>query len=314
MKEAAFIKHNSERWKSIENSSNHDPDQLTEHFIALTDDLSYARTFYPDSKLVGYLNGLTSRIHQQLYKNKKEDLGRIMTFWKYELPLLLFQTRQNLLISFLFFLSACAIGSLSAAHDDTFVRLILGDEYVNKTLENISKGDPLAIYKSADSATMFLQITFNNIKVSFMAFVMGIVFSAGTLYILLQNGIMLGSFQYFFYEKNLLLDSVLKIWIHGTLEISAIVIAGAAGLSVGNSILFPKTYSRLDSFRNGVKNGLKIVIGLLPIFIAAGFLESFVTRQTLPTWASISIITLSASFVIWYFIIYPRRINKQNTF
>ena len=308
MKEAVFVKRNSERWQSYEESQTTDPDELTSRFISLTDDLSYARTFYPGSPVLRYLNGLTSQLHRKLYSNRREDQGRIKTFWMYELPLISFQARYNLLYATLFFAVAFLVGAVSAANDETFVRLILGDEYVNQTLENIKNGDPLAIYKSQSSADMFLAITVNNIKVSFMAFVLGVIFSAGTLFIMIQNGIMLGAFQYFFFEKGLLLQSVLKIWIHGTLEISAIVIAGAAGLVIGNSLLFPGTFSRLESFKKGAKKGLKMAIGLVPIFIAAGFLESFVTRLTLPIWASAGIIGISAIFIVWYFVIYPKRL------
>lgn len=307
MKEAVFVKRNSERWKLYEESPAVDPDELTARFITLTDDLSYARTFYPGSTVLRYLNGLTSQTHGKLYSNKSEDRGRVRTFWMYELPYVFFKARFQLLYAFLFFLVAFLIGGLSAAHDETFVRLILGDGYVNQTLENIKSGDPLAIYKSQSSADMFLTITVNNIRVSFLAFVLGILCSVGTLFIMIQNGVMLGAFQYFFYQQGLLAASVLKIWIHGTLEISSIVIAGAAGLVIGNSLIFPGTYSRLESFKSGAKQGLKMVIGLVPLFIAAGFLESFVTRLTLPVWASISIIAVSAAFVVWYFVIYPRK-------
>jgi uncharacterized membrane protein SpoIIM required for sporulation len=307
MKEAVFVKRNSERWKLYEEIPAVDPDELTARFITLTDDLSYARTFYPGSTVLRYLNGLTSQTHGKLYSNKSEDRGRVRTFWMFELPYVFFKARFQLLYAFLFFFVAFLIGGLSAAHDETFVRLILGDGYVNQTLENIKSGDPLAIYKSQSSADMFLTITVNNIRVSFLAFVLGILFSVGTLFIMIQNGVMLGAFQYFFYQQGLLAVSVLKIWIHGTLEISSIVIAGAAGLVIGNSLIFPGTYSRLESFKGGAKQGLKMVIGLVPLFIAAGFLESFVTRLTLPVWTSISIIAVSAAFVIWYFVIYPRR-------
>ena len=123
---------------------------------------------------------------------------------------------------------------------------------------------------------------------------------------------MVGCFQYFFYEHGVLTESVLTIWIHGTLEISAIVIAGGAGLVLGNSILFPKTYSRMVSFRAGLKSGLKIVTGLLPVFIAAGFLEGYVTRHTdMPLYLSLFIILGSLAYIIWYFIIYPKRIHTQ---
>jgi len=311
VKEAVFVKRNTEKWRKYEQTATTDPDQISERFIELTDDLSFARTFYPTATVTKYLNGLTAQFHQKLYGNRREDRNRIAQFWKAELPLLMYEVRFKLLYAFLFFGAACVLGWVSASHDDTFVRLILGDSYVNETLENIKKGDPLAIYKSDNQANMFLAITVNNIRVSFIAFAFGLVFSAGTVFILFQNGVMLGAFQYFFYARGLLLASVLKIWIHGTLEISAIVIAGAAGLVVGHSLLFPKTFSRLDSFKHGAKQGVKMVIGLVPIFVAAGFLESFITRLTLPPVVSGLIILVSATFIIWYFIVYPRILTNQ---
>ena len=194
----------------------------------------------------------------------------------------------------------------------------MGDTYVNMTLENIDKGDPMAVYKKMNEVDMFLGITVNNIYVSFLCFAFGIFFSLGTGYLLFTNGIMLGAFQYFFYTKGLLVESVLVIWIHGTLEISAIIIAGCAGLTLGNSFLFPGTYSRATSFVRGAKQGVKIAVGLvpivalIPIFITAGFLESFVTRHTqMPMWLSLTIIIGSLTFIIWYFIIYPIRLNNK---
>lgn len=318
MKEITFLKQNADKWQKFESvlslKTGSNPDQVADLFIQLTDDLSYARTNYPDSKTTFYLNSLASKAHQEIYKNKKEKRSRIVSFWKYELPLLFKQAHRQLLYSFLITLISALIGVISAAYDEDFARLILGDSYVNQTLENISKGDPLAIYKSMDSGNMFFLITINNIQVSMMCFAAGLLFSMGTVFLLFRNGVMLGVFQYFFYAKGLLLKSVLVIWIHGTLEISAIIIAGAAGLTMGNSILFPGTYSRLDSFRMGAKKGVKIVIGLLPIFVTAGFLESFVTRHSeMPAWLSISIIMTSLLFIIWYFIIYPIYLNKKLT-
>lgn len=316
MREALFIKKNTPRWQQFESlaagRSASNPDILADLFIQLTDDLSYARTNYPDSQTTVYLNNLTAKVHQSIYRNKKEEKGRFVKFWKYELPLLFYSVHKQLLYSFLIFMAAVIIGAVSAAHDNTFVRLILGDGYVNMTLENIEKGDPMAVYKSKGQLDMFFMITLNNIFVSFKAFAYGIFVSLGTVYILLFNGIMLGAFQYFFHQQGLLLTSVLSIWIHGTLEISAIVIGGCAGLVMGNSILFPGTYSRLDSLKIGAKKGLKIIVGLVPIFIMAGFLESFITRLTEWHWFfKLSIILLSAAFIIYYFVIYPIQLNKH---
>lgn len=317
MKEITFLKQNAGKWQEFESLLSRkigsDPDLMAGLYIQLTDDLSYARTNYPKSKTTLYLNALASRAHQEIYKNKKEKSSRIITFWKYELPGIFKNSHKQLLYSFLIFFIALLIGVVSAANDVDFVRLILGDSYVNQTLENIDKGDPMAIYKSMVPGNMFLMITFNNILVSFGCFAMGILFSLGTGYMLFTNGVMLGAFQYFFYERGLFLESFLVIWIHGTLEISAIIIAGAAGLTMGNSILFPGTYSRLQSFTTGAKQGVKIIIGLIPIFIIAGFLESFVTRHTeMPIWLSLFIILTSLTFIIGYFIAYPIYLNKGN--
>lgn len=317
MKEISFLNQNAEKWQQFETlistKGNSDPDVMADLFIQITDDLSYSKTHYPKSKTTQYLNGVAARVHQEIYKNKKEKSGRIITFWKYELPYIFKKSHKQLLYSFLIFFISMLIGIVSAANDDTFVSLILGDSYVNMTLENIEKGEPTAIYKSMNQVNMFFGITINNIKVSFFCFVLGVLFSFGTGFVLFFNGVMIGAFQYLFFSKGVLLPAMLVIWIHGTLEISAIVISGCAGLVVGNSILFPGTYSRSVSFVKGAKQGIKIVIGLVPVFIAAGFLESFVTRYAeMPLWLSLSIILGSLSFIIGYFIIYPLVLNKKH--
>ena len=317
MKEITFLKQNSEKWQQFETMLNtkgaSNPDLMGDLFIQLTDDLSYAKTNYPKTKTTQYLNSLAARVHQEIYKNKREKSNRIITFWKYELPFVFKNSHKQLLYAFLIFAVAMCMGAVSSAYDDNFIRLILGDSYVNQTLENIDKGDPMAIYKSMNQVNMFTMIVVNNIYVSFMCFAMGILFSVGTGYMLFFNGLMLGSFQYFFYAKGLLLKSVLVIWIHGTLEISAIIIAGCAGLVMGNSILFPGTYSRGVSFVRGAKQGVKIVIGLVPVFATAAILESFVSRYSqMPVWLSTSIIGVSLTFIIWYFIIYPIVLNRKS--
>lgn len=316
MREAAFVKQNIDKWQSFEtllqSSKKVDADQLASMFIQLTDDLAFSRTQYPKSKTTTYLNNLTSDVHVEIYKNKKEDQNRFITFWKYELPLLFKSVHKPLFYSFLIFMIGAGIGAISVEYDDTFVRLIMGDSYVNMTLDNIEKDDPMGVYKSMDQGTMFFAITFNNIRVSFMAFALGIFLSIGSGILLFRNGIMLGAFQYFFYQKGLFLSSFLTIWIHGTLEISAIVIAGAAGIVMGNSLLFPGTFSRLISFKRGAKKGVKIIIGLIPIFIVAGFLESFITRLTEMHWSiKVGVIGFSAVFIIYYFIIYPIKLHKR---
>jgi len=312
MREPLFIKQNSEKWNSFETAPTSDPDELADRFIQITDDLAYAKTFYPKSKTTLYLNGLAAGLHQSIYKNKTEKGNRFIKFWKYELPLLFKTHQKQLLYSFIFFLIFSAVGVLSAKYDENFVRLILGDQYVDMTNANIAKGDPFGVYKQQGEFVMFLQIAANNIYVAFINFVSGIAFSIGSVYFLFQNSVMLGSFEYYFFSKGLGASSILVIWIHGTLEMSSFIIAGAAGLVLGNSFLFPKTYNRMVSLRKGAKDGMKMTVGLVPIFLTAAFFESFVTRHTeMPVWLSIGILALSLIFIVWYVIIYPNLLAKN---
>ena len=314
MREALFLKQNTEKWKLYESEIklHVNADKLADRFVELTDDLSYSKTFYPKSNTTKYLNELTALFHQRIYKNKREKSSRILNFWQFELPYLFRYYHRQFAYSLIFFLVFCFIGAVSAKYDENFIRLILGDAYVNMTNENIEKGDPFGVYKSAGQMSMFFSIAFNNIRVAFATYAMGAFFSAGTVWLLFQNGLMLGSFQYYFFSKNLGFKSITVIFIHGTLEIWAMVIAGAAGLILGNSILFPGTFSRSVSIIKGGRDGLKIVFGLIPVFLTAAFLESFVTRHDkMPLALSLFILSASFCFIIWYFIIYPIHLHNK---
>jgi uncharacterized membrane protein SpoIIM required for sporulation len=312
LREGRFIKKNIEKWKQYQYEASSDPDEMAHQFTELVNDLGYSKTYYPHSKVTQYLNGLASRIYLGIYKNKKEESSRLFRFWKTELPLTVRKHHRELLYSFLIFTSFAIMAAFSAAHDETFIRGILGNGYVEMTEENIQNGDPFGVYKDNERTSMFIRIALNNIKVSFITFVAGFLLSIGTVWFLFKNGVMVGAFQYMFFAKGLGLQSVLVIWIHGTLEISAIIIAGGAGLIVGNSILFPGTHKRMDSLKKGTRDGVKLMIGLVPVFIVAAFLEGFITRySSMPKAISISILASSFVFILWYFVLYPIRLEKR---
>ena len=113
----------------------------------------------------------------------------------------MYTVRKQLLYAFIIFVIAGIIGAVSTAHDDTFVRLILGDSYVNMTLENIKSGNPTQVYSSSSEMDMFFGITLNNIMVSLRVFVFGIFFSLGTGLFLFYNALMVGTFMMFFYNE-----------------------------------------------------------------------------------------------------------------
>lgn len=319
MNEIQFLHKNIKKWEAFETLLDHKqhthPDNVSELFISLTDDLAYARTFFPGAKATQYLNQLTQKAHREIYQNQPINKSRIKNFWISEFPLLIYGSRKEIFVSFIILLISVFIGILSNKYDSGFARIILGDGYVNMSIDNIQKGDPLAVYKSMNQVDMFLGITINNIKVSFIAFVMGVFTPIGTGFIMLKNGVMLGTFHSFLAQKGFLFDSIATIWVHGTYEIFAITVAGGAGIVIGNSIIFPKTYSRIDSFRRGAVHGSKMVIGLIPVFVIAGFLEGFVTRYTqAPYFLRFGIIGFSLVSIVYYFYLYPLQLIKNQNY
>jgi len=315
MRETQFIDRNKEKWEMYEaalNRDHQDPKLLSELYVHTTDDLSYSRTFYPNRSVRVYLNDLAQRTFLQIYRGRRGEAGRFLTFWTDELPRILYNNRRILLISLLLFFLAMGIGIISYLIDPQFAELIMGDYYMEMTRENIRSGDPMAVYKQRGQFDMFLSITFHNIYVALRTFIMGAFFAVGTVVILVSNGIMLGVFQYFFVEQELFLESFLTIWIHGALEISSIVIAGAAGMVMGSGLLFPGTYTRLQAFGRSARDGLKIMLGTVPLFIIAGFLEGYLTRHTeIAPVLRLFFILACFGFVLWYFWLYPKEVAQR---
>ncbi len=281
----------------------------------ITDDLSYAQTFYHRRTVRVYLNQLAQKVYTGVHKQKGESLGKFLTVWKISLPLEIYRARKSLLVALVAFLVYTLIGVLTTHINPDFARVVLGDGYVDLTNENIANGNPLAIYGMQESQLqMFMDITTNNMKVAFLTFFLGFFFTLGTHLVIFYNGIMLGTFQYFFHTKGLLITSFLGIWIHGAFEISAIVLAAGAGITAGNGWLFPKSYTRMQSLQLSTKRGLKIMMSLVPFIIAAGYLESYVTRnyQTLPDWSKWMLIFLSFTIILAYYVIYPMYVARKH--
>jgi uncharacterized membrane protein SpoIIM required for sporulation len=324
VREVSFIKQNKDNWLEFENYLYYDKpvhaDRLSQLFVQLNNDLAYAQTYYPKSKVNVYLNSLTANAYLRVVK-PNTVYGSIINFWRVDVPRVAYKHRKYIYFAFTLFIVFFGIGVLSSLYDESFVRSILGDSYVDTTIENIDNGDPAAIYNN--ETTMgdmgsFLGITINNIKVGFLMYITGITLGLGTLKILFSNTIMLGSFLTMFYKADVLADSMTAIWIHGAMEIFGMVIEAAAGFLLGVGWLFPKALTRKQAFMVTGKESLMLMLSTLPFTIAAGLLEGFVTQlyNEMPLWLALTIILGTLSTIGYYYLIYPVRIyrNRVHTF
>jgi len=325
MREALFIKKNVKKWQEYEHLETNDPDELANRFTTLVDDLAYAKTFYPQSKVTSLINGLAVSIYQTIYQNKKEKYSRIVHFWKYGLPLTIRRNHRVFLFAFSVFAVCCLLGILSSMKDYEFVRGVLGENYVSMTEENIANGDPFGVYKNAGNSgyfSSFLWLFFHNVKIDFLMFIAGMTLGVMTLYLLFLNSVMIGTFEYLFFARGLGLKSLMVIWIHGTMEIAAMIISAVAGFIIARGIIFPGTYVRMHSFKIGVKDAIKIMMIFIPMTLCAAFLESYITHLMsetfdadggggMPVWGAVTILSASVVFLVWYFIIYPIRVERK---
>ena len=144
MREALFIKKNRDRWLKNQHMPADDPDEMARDFTQLVDDLAYAKTFYPTSKVTHYINSQASRIYLNIYRNRKEESNRLIDFWKFDLPLTIYKHHRAVLFSFVLFLIFFSIGFFVSMQDEGVARGFFGDGYVDQTLDNIEKaGDIL---------------------------------------------------------------------------------------------------------------------------------------------------------------------------
>jgi len=315
MRETKFIQQKKKSWKKFEDMQrreNANPDELTKLFVEITDDLSYTRTFYNKRSVRVYLNYLSQLVFLKVNKNKKVKISKFFKFLTYGLPIEVARSWRPILLSLVIFCGAIMIGIVSSANKIEYATEIMGSSYIQMTDENIKNGDPMAVYhQHGNSVRSTYGLTINNTMVAAKTYTYGIIAGVPSLIILIKNGIMLGTFHYYLFHKGVLNDAMWIIWIHGVLEISAIILAGGAGFLLGGGLLFPGTYTRFQSLRISAKRSFKIILGCLFMLIIAGFLEGSITRHTnMPMALKYSLVLGSLAFICFYFIAYPIYLHK----
>lgn len=317
MRETTFIEQKKKNWEKFEKMhrlKESDPDEMTRLFVEITDDLSFSRTFYQKRSVRVYLNFLAQMVFLKITKKKKFKISKFVSFWTYSLPMEFARSWKAMLLAFVIFSGSMIIGIVSTMKDVGFAREIMGDAYVDMTDRNIEKGDPMAVYhEHGSSLSSTYGITLNNTLVAARTYTSGLFTGLPTATILISNGISIGAFHQYLNHKGVLGEALFVVWIHGVLEISAIIIAGGAGFVFGMGLLFPGSFTRMQAFRISAKRSFKIALSTIFILIFSGFIEGSVTRYTqMPFIFKALIIGFSLVFIIGYFVLYPIYLYQKN--
>ncbi|WP_341228561.1 stage II sporulation protein M [uncultured Arcticibacterium sp.] len=318
MRESSFIHKYKHRWDEIETSEELEIENKANNFIDLANDLAYAKTNYPHSKLTSYLNKLTIRIYKSIFFEPKRSENALLNFWTDDLPVIIGMNIKALYISCCFFFIFCSLGYICSSLEPDFVIGVMGSEYVEMTENNILSGKPFGVYNQENASRMFLKILSNNLFVGLLLYTSGFFFGIGSVYHMFGNGVMIGSFFSIFFENNLGTDAFFVILLHGIFELMGLILEGMAGLILGLSIIFPGVLSRKKAFIKGLKESALIFLGTVPFTIIAAAIESYVTRFGEGGFISLGLFPMlllglvflsSSIFVVWYFFIFSK--NKS---
>ena len=315
MKEEQFIKLNSDTWRELETLSTIInkkglkilPSKNVKEFLSIfrkcCQHLAYARTHYPSSSVVSYLNSLINKCHSHVYATKKISPGILFKYITQDFPKLLKEYRWFTICATSFFAVGVLLSMILVLVNVDNSSIFLPENLI-ATIKSGKSGGGQWNYPLMSSYIMV-----NNISVSLKAFVMGITLGIGTAYVLFSNGALLGALTALVYTYGNPMNYWSLILPHGIIELTAIFISGAAGLIIAKSILLPGEYSRRHSLIRGAKESISLIIGIIFMLIIAGIIEGFFTPLNISAISKLIFAAITGVILILYFSI-PYLIKK----
>jgi uncharacterized membrane protein SpoIIM required for sporulation len=259
-------------------------------------DLAIAREEVRDQRLVNYLNHLVARAHGAIYRSESSGFGVFISFLRYEFPSVFRKTFRYTLSAFAVFVLSAIFAYAVCFFDEGFADRVdpgLREAIASHTnwTEAVNRANPLAS----------TSIQANNITVTFVTFAGGLLGGLGTLFALFKNGLLLGTvfelcIRYRFWEIPIFIAA------HGVIELTAIFIAGGAGLLVGKALLIPGDMRRIDALVTNGGLAIKLILGCIPMLVIAGLIEGFISPAHILPAYKFSISALSALVMAMYFL------------
>ena len=257
--------------------------------------LSAARTYFPDAEVTRYLNGLVGRAHLYIYGSQKGDWKAVGGFFGHGFADALRDARPFFGLAWLVtLLSACA-GFLVVFAAPQNLYWIFPSSFVQQF--NPARTGPHAVVAPVISSLIMT----HNIEVAVMAFLGAFSFGIFTLYVLYQNGLILGALAALFFRAGRSLVFWSLILPHGCIELTAINIAGAAGMMTGYRFLVPGRLGRWQSLQRAAVLAARLLMGVASMLVVAGTIEGFLTPSDAPVWFKYSFAALTVIGLVYYF-------------
>jgi uncharacterized membrane protein SpoIIM required for sporulation len=236
--------------------------------------LAQARRALPGESVVGRLESLVGRARTLVYDTeaRRESIVEFFTtgYWRR-----LRSDPRTLLIAAALLLVPAALAFVWAARDPAAAVGVVPEAF--RGIGDGSRSSRSAGLSGGESSAFASQIMTNNIRVTFLAFASGITFGVGTVFVLVFNGVLLGAVGGLSLHAGRGDTFVTLVVAHGILELSCIVVAGAAGLRIGQALVRPGRRTRGAALMTEAREAVELVIGTAPWLVVAGLIEGFIT-------------------------------------
>lgn len=304
MKQDTFVRNSKQRWQEFE-SIVEDKASLgldyPERYRALCTDLSIARSRHYSPLLVEKLNNLVRMGQRRFYKNEKGALRKIISAVQHDFPIALYDNRYYVWASFAIFFGLGLIGFIAIVLKPDWIYFILNGDSIN-SIESMydPEGSIQEGYRDReDDVLMFGVYIYNNIGIAFQTFAGGLFFGIGALFYLIFNGVYFGVISG--HIANIGYQDPFFSFVigHGSFELTAIAISGAAGCRMGFALLKPHKLSRMAALQKAAAGALPLIVGAFVMLVVAAGLEAFWSPRDFPV-----SIKYAVGAVLWAWVLF----------
>jgi len=246
-------------------------------------DLLTAQKELADAALSDYLNGLVARAYASVYGGQRRRRLAIGRFLWAVFPALVRRERLSVALSAFLFLSGCVCGAVVMQLDPQAMGLVIPDMHQARTPEERVRDEAFNSSAQAGPAAVFSSFLFtHNIQVTFLVFALGVTFGIGTAVMLFWNGVPLGALAAQYHASGQGLFFWAWILPHGVVELTVVIIAGAAGLLLARGLWRPGLRSRRAALVHEARSAVQLIAGGMPMLVVAGIVEGTISQLHAP--------------------------------
>ena len=305
-----FVAQNRAQWRALEEAlgaleanavSLAQVRQLDRLYRKATSDLARAQARYPSTDAQRYLNGLCTRAYAQLYRPRGASGSVLLGFWQRDFPRALRAEGRFVAVSAALFFFGVALGGILLAASPESSSWLVPQGVKDAVVERKMWTDSLI--GSAPASFHAASIAKNNLSVTFATFAGGVLFGLGSIALLVFNGVHLGSVAVYCAQHGMggaLFDFVVG---HGPVELSVIIIAGGAGLMVGQALVDPGELPRILALQKRGRDGIRLVLGGSPFLAAIACVEGFVSPGKIFALHSKTVLGMALGLAFWTYLL-----------